>query len=91
MSHPTKDCAFCGDPFTPRAYTQRFCAEACRVRMPWVPRNAPTPKQPELSAIERSEREMRTRWVVSDWALEQRRPRSMALWGACLGVNLEAA
>lgn len=93
MSHPTKECALpaCGRPFTPRAYTQRFCSETCRVKMPWVPRAIPTPKQPELSALERAEREMRTLWVVSGWALEQNRERSYRLWGACLGVNLEAA
>lgn len=90
MSHPAKSCAFCETTFTPRAYTQRFCSEACRVKMPWTPRIA-TPKAPELSAVERAARDLLTRCTATGWGIEHRRERNYNLWGECLGVSLEAA
>jgi hypothetical protein len=35
MSHTTKTCDLCGEPFTPNRSDQMFCSRACSKKMSW--------------------------------------------------------
>lgn len=76
----------CGKRYDPANAKQRFCSADCRLTGETETLDVASVELRAMGPIDRAEREMRNRWVVSGWALEQRRERQFHLWCECLAL-----